>query len=80
MHLNIEGEYTFKYISVRGRHLPALQIKIKASRTARVLAIIDSGAIVSLFPFSIAEDTGIDLSDAEDVYLAGVGGICKSTS
>ena len=41
-------------------------------------ALVDSGATISLFPTNIAEDAGIDLGDAEQVYLAGIGGYVRA--
>lgn len=50
---------------------------MKAERTI-VHALVDSGATISLFHTCIADDAGIDLEDAEQVYLAGIGGYIKA--
>ena len=51
---------------------------VEGREKAVVHALVDSGATVSLLHTSIAEDIGIDLTDAEQVYLAGIGGYVKA--
>ena len=64
----------FNYVKIRGRYYPMILIAIKAKYVTKLYALVDSGATISLFHASIAEDAGIDLSDAKREYLAGVGG------
>ena len=51
---------------------------IEGKERAVAYALVDSGATLSLFHTSIAEDAGIDLDDAEQVYLAGIGGYIRA--
>ena len=72
------SERIFPYIVYRGRFYPIIPVIIEGRERAIVHALVDSGATVSLFHASIAEDIGIDLADAEQVYLAGIGGYVKA--
>jgi len=51
-----------------------IPVVIRARYITKLYALVDSGATVSLFHISVADDAGIDLKDAEKEYLAGVGG------
>ena len=51
-----------------------IPVVIRAKYITKLYALVDSGATVSLFHISVADDAGIDLRDAEKEYLAGVGG------
>lgn len=68
----------FPYITYKRRSYPIIPVVIEGRRRALVYALVDSGATISLFPTSIAEDTGIDLQDAEQTYLAGIGGYVRA--
>ncbi|MEB3780462.1 MAG: retropepsin-like domain-containing protein [Desulfurococcales archaeon] len=72
------SERVFPYIAYRGRFYPIIPVIVEGREKAVVHALVDSGATVSLFHTSIAEDIGIDLTDAKQVYLAGVGGYVKA--
>ncbi len=72
------GERVFPYIVYRGRPYPIIPVMVEAREKAVVHALVDSGATVSLFHRSISEDVGLDLGDAEQVYLAGIGGYVKA--
>ncbi|MCD6301699.1 MAG: retropepsin-like domain-containing protein [Staphylothermus sp.] len=71
-------EKVFPYVSYRGKFYPIIPVIIEDREKAIVHALVDSGATISLFHISIAEDIGIDLGDAEEVYLAGIGGYVKA--
>ena len=71
-------EAVFRYIERRGRHYPIIPIRLLGAEPVTVYALIDSGAVVSLFHSDIAEYAGIDLGRAEPVYLAGVGGYVRA--
>ncbi len=71
-------EKVFPYVLYRGKFYPIIPVVIESREKAIVHALVDSGATISLFHISIAEDTGIDLKDTEQVYLAGVGGYVKA--
>ncbi len=64
----------FSYVNVRGRYYPMIPVVIRARYVTKLYALVDSGATISLFHISVADDAGIDLRDAEKEYLAGVGG------
>jgi len=64
----------FSYVNVRGRYYPVIPVVIRAKYITKLYALVDSGAAVSLFHISVADDAGIDLRDTEKKYLAGVGG------
>jgi len=51
-----------------------IPVAIRGRYVTKLYALVDSGATVSLFHISVADDAGIDLRDAEREYLAGVGG------
>ena len=74
----IAREKVFPYTSYRGRFYPIIPVVIEGRDRAVVYALVDSGATISLFHISIAEDVGIDLEDAEPVYLAGIGGYIRA--
>jgi len=68
----------FPYVFYRGRFYRIIPVLIEGMERTVVHALVDSGATISLFPTSIAEDAGLDLGDAEQVYLAGVGGYVRA--
>lgn len=68
----------FPYVSYHRMFYPIIPVIIEGREKTIVYALVDSGATVSLFHMSIAEDIGIDLGDAEQVYLAGVGGYIRA--
>ena len=68
----------FPYVLYHGRFYPIIPVLIEGKERIIVHALVDSGATISLFPTSIAEDAGIDLGDAEQAYLAGVGGYVRA--
>ncbi len=72
------GEIVFPYTVYRGRPYPIIPVIVEGREKAVVHALVDSGATVSLFHMSISEDLGLDLRDAEQVYLAGIGGYVKA--
>ena len=71
-------EKIFPYVLYRGRFYPIIPVVIEGEERIIVHALVDSGATISLFHMSIAEDAGIDLGDAEQAYLAGIGGYVRA--
>ena len=71
-------EAVFRYIERRGRRYPIIPIRLLGAEPVTVYALVDSGAVVSLFHSDIAEYAGLDLGRAEPVYLAGVGGYVRA--
>ncbi len=71
-------EKIFSYVLYRKRYYPIIPIIIEGRERTVVHALVDSGAAISLFHTSIADDVGIDLEDAEQVYLAGIGGYIRA--
>ncbi|MEB3806174.1 MAG: retropepsin-like domain-containing protein [Desulfurococcales archaeon] len=72
------SERIFPYIAYHGRFYPIIPVIVEGREKAVVYALVDSGATMSLFHTSIAEDIGIDLTDSEQEYLAGIGGYVKA--
>ncbi|BAN89680.1 aspartyl protease family protein [Aeropyrum camini] len=71
-------EKVFPYTMYRERYYPIIPVVIEGRERTVIYALVDSGATVSLFHTGVAEDAGIDLDDAEQVYLAGVGGYVRA--
>ncbi|MCS7365468.1 MAG: retropepsin-like domain-containing protein [archaeon GB-1867-035] len=69
---------TFRYVNIHGRFYPMIPVIVKGKHITRLYALVDSGAVVSLFHTSIAEDASINLSDAHKEYLAGIGGYVQA--
>ncbi len=68
----------FKYIKYRERYYPLIPLWLIGSSKVLVYALIDGGGTVSLFHISLAEYAGIELGDAEPIYLAGLGGYVRA--
>lgn len=59
----------FDYVERRGRPYPLVPVTLRAREELTLYALVDSGAVVSLFPEDVANAIG--LGDAEkDVRLA----------
>ncbi|MHC1628008.1 MAG: retropepsin-like aspartic protease [Candidatus Nezhaarchaeales archaeon] len=71
-------EKIFPYVLHRRRFYPIISVVIEDKERIIVHALVDSGATISLFHTSIAEDAGIDLGDAEQAYLAGIGSYVRA--
>ena len=71
-------EKVFPYVLYRKRFYPIIPVVIEGKERTVVHALVDSGATISLFHTGITEDIGIDLDDAERVYLAGIGGYIRA--
>ncbi len=71
-------EKTFPYVLCRGRSYSIIPVIIEGKERTVVHALVDSGATISLFHTGIAEDIGINLKDAEQAYLAGIGGYVRA--
>jgi len=56
------------------RYYPMISVVIRGRYITKLYALVDSGATLSLFHISVADDASINLKDAEKKYLAGVGG------
>ena len=46
-------------------------------KTAKIFALLDSGASISIFKPEIAESLGLDIEKGKTTYLGGVGGRIK---
>ena len=71
-------EKVFPYVLYHKRSYPIIPVVVEGKERAVVHALVDSGASISLFHISIAEDIGIDLDDADQAYLAGIGGYIRA--
>lgn len=49
----------------------------KNDRAARIFALVDSGATVSIFREDVAEQLGVVIENGKEIYLGGVGGHIK---
>ena len=49
----------------------------KNDRAARIFALVDSGATVSIFREDVAEQLGVVIEEGTETYLGGVGGRIK---
>ncbi len=67
----------FDYVERRGRPYPLVPVTLRDQEELTIYALVDSGAVISLFPEDIANAIGLDLSKGETLYLTGVGGHIK---
>ncbi|MEB3779066.1 MAG: retropepsin-like domain-containing protein [Desulfurococcales archaeon] len=67
----------FEYVERRGRPYPLVPVTLRAREELTLYALVDSGAVVSLFPEDVATAIELDLSKGEALYLTGVGGYIK---
>jgi len=71
------AQLIFKYVKRRGRPYPLIPVTLRAQEELTLYALVDSGAVISLFPEDVAHAIGLDLSGGETLYLTGVGGYIK---
>ena len=61
-----------------GNLFPIVDIFVsKTGRTARIFALVDSGATVSILREDVAEQLHISIESGKETYLGGVGGRIK---
>ncbi len=70
-------QLVFDYVERRGRAYPLIPVTLRARQELTLYALVDSGAVISLFPEDVAEAIGLDLDKGEALYLTGVGGYIK---
>jgi len=70
-------QLVFNYIEKRGRLYPLVPITLRAQQELTLYALVDSGAVISLFPEDVAKVIGLNLDKGEELYLTGVGGYIK---
>lgn len=70
-------QLVFDYVERRGRPHPLVPVTLRAREELTLYALVDSGAVVSIFPEDVANAIGLDLSGGETLYLTGVGGYIK---
>ncbi len=70
-------QLVFDYVERHGRLYPLILVTLKAREELTLYALVDSGAVISLFPEDVAHAIGLDLSRGETLYLTGVGGYIK---
>lgn len=69
---------TFQYrIDASGNNYPIVPLTLKFKQKKDLLALIDSGATVSIFKAEVAEALGIEIESGKELYLGGVGGHIK---
>ena len=52
-------------------------VLVKKDRAARIFALVDSGATVSIMREEVSEQLKITIEDGQETYLGGVGGRIK---
>lgn len=61
-----------------GDFFPIVDLFIsKTNRTARIFALVDSGATISIFREDVAEQLGVVIEEGKETHLGGVGGRIK---
>jgi len=73
----VAKQLVFNYVEKRGRLYPLIPITLRAQQELTLYALVDSGAVISLFPEDVAKVIGLDLDKGEELYLTGVGGYIK---
>ncbi|MDP3724791.1 MAG: retropepsin-like aspartic protease [bacterium] len=61
-----------------GDSFPVIDLLVsKNNRAARIFALVDSGATVSIFREDVAEQLGVTIESGKETFLGGVGGRIK---
>lgn len=72
---------TFRYKkNSTGGFFPIVEFYVdykKTSKTAKILALIDSGATISIFKTQVAQQLDLKIENGDVTYLGGVGGRIK---
>ncbi len=66
--------HEFNYTKIRGRTFPIVPITIVTESRVKTLALIDSGASISLFKSTIANKLGISIQDGKSESMGGISG------
>jgi hypothetical protein len=64
----------FPYLRFRDRYLPMIPVSLITQERVETIAVLDSGAALSMFKPSIAEQLGMDLESGECIQAEGVSG------
>lgn len=65
----------FPYIQKRGIYYPIVPLKLIHQGSELITdALVDSGAVISVFQASISDYFGIDIFVGERIFLQGIGG------
>lgn len=70
---------SFPYLqNPEGQPFPIIPLRLEyANAGINTLALIDSGATISIFRSEVAKDLGINIEEGKEIYLGGVGGRIK---
>lgn len=69
---------TFQYRSdAKGNSYPIIPLALKSKKKKDFLALVDSGASISIFKDEVADALGINIETGKEIYLGGVGGHIK---
>jgi len=61
---------TFPYVNFRGKYYPLIPVRLRfEDRSLKTLALVDSGATMSVFRGEIAEALGIRLRSGEEIFM-----------
>lgn len=68
-------KYEYPYVKFRNQYFPLVPLKIKFKRKfINTLALVDSGASISLFKPEIATQLGIEVEKGKETLLEGISG------
>ena len=68
---------TYSYLVRRNRFYPIIPVVIRGTKELTIYALVDSGAVISLFHNQVADAVGIDLSRGKPIYFSGIVGYVK---
>jgi len=67
----------YSYLVRKNRFYPIIPVVVKGTKELTIYALVDSGAVISLFHNQVADAIGIDLSRGKPIYLPGIVGYVK---
>ncbi len=66
--------WEFPYVRLRGRYFPIVPVGLVTDRRVDTVAILDSGASISVFKPSVAHELGIDVEGGDLLLVEGISG------
>jgi len=66
--------YIYPYVKIGKVKYPIIEVKIGDSKFKSIMALVDSGANISVFKRSYMKEIGIDMEDVKEDNISGVGG------
>ncbi len=72
-------KYKYPYVLLRGKYFPIIPLIVSKSNTSvPIVALIDSGAVISLFDASIGQALGLNIESGESYNPKGIGGSIRA--